>query len=116
MTQSGVKPQTPPCIVEKGDKSDLEAVNYIPFCVSLSSVVFSIKFKLNHLLQEQDALMIDCLSSVPLSISLIVLTVCSFDDLFYCFMCIVWSIGLKRKKIEVDQAKKKDPARFSKQN
>ncbi|KAI8326617.1 hypothetical protein EDC96DRAFT_535561, partial [Choanephora cucurbitarum] len=42
----------------KGDKSDLEAVDLIPFCVFLSSVVFSIKFKLNHLLQEQDALMI----------------------------------------------------------
>ena len=58
MTQSGVKLRNLPIIVEKGDKSDLEAVDLIPFCVFLSSVVFSIKFKLNHLLQEQDALMI----------------------------------------------------------
>ena len=58
MTQSGVKLRNLPIIVEKGDKSDLEAVDLIPFCVFLSSVVFSIKFKLKHLLQEQDALMI----------------------------------------------------------
>ena len=58
MTQSGVKLRNLPIIVEKGDKSDLEAVDLIPFRVFFSSAVFSIKFKLNHLLQEQDALMI----------------------------------------------------------
>ena len=40
----------------------------------------------------------DYLSSVSFSISLLVLTVYSSDGLFYCFICIVWFIGFRRKK------------------
>ncbi|KAI8326673.1 hypothetical protein EDC96DRAFT_550189 [Choanephora cucurbitarum] len=65
-----------PSIVERSDKTGPQA--------SLS------RSSSNHLLREQDVLMIDCLSSVSFSISLVVSTVCSSDELFYCFMCIVW--------------------------
>ena len=45
--------------------------------------------------------------------SLIVLAVNSSDDLFYCFMCIVWSIGFKKKNEEkISKPKRKKSAGF----
>ena len=50
---------------------------------------------------------INYLSSASFSISLIVLAVNSSDDLFYRFMCIVWSIGFKKKKVKKKWASQK---------